>query len=315
MHFSGTPERASALTHEALTISRRLGDPSVLADALEARIWTSFHPDGVHERLATADELLALSEELGREDLEARARRWRITALLELAQFDAARSEIARHKALTERLGGYEEVYAFGYARMEDVMAARWEEATQPDTRHHGRDSEQFATAVAMTVAFENGHARHLAPIIVERIQQEPHISSWRTALLVSYAEAGEHDKARHLLDEMAESDFAAIPRDVNWMIAMALIVLAADRLGETGYESALYELLSPYADRVVVVGHGGVTWGPVSYYLGVLAKNLGRREEALRHLEAARVFCERVGAVTWSARAVVAVHAVDSER
>ncbi len=111
-------------------------------------------------------------------------------------------------------------------------------------------------------------------------------------------------EAARQLFESLAVDDFAILPRDANWMIGTALLVLAARRFGDTGAEAVLYERLAPYPERLVMIGFGGVTWGPVAYYLGILAAALGDDERAEGHLRNAAEFCRTVGAVTWAARA-----------
>ena len=305
IHFVDVTGRARALTREAVAMSRRLGDPAVLADTLEAQGWAAFNPDGAHHRLTIADELLSLSQDLSRDDLQARARRWRITTLLELGRIGDVRDEVATYRQLVERLGGYEEVYSYGFERLEALLAGQWELALQPPPRPSGKEAQQSMSVIAVNVAFETGQLGTLVPIIAAAVESDPHIPAWRCALCLAQAEAGEVSAARKLYDRLSADRFRLLPRDANWMIGMALLVLTAQRLGgRTGTEQALYDALAPYGGRLVIIGFGGVTWGPVDYYLGVVAAALGDHERARTHLESTLHFARTSGAITWEARA-----------
>jgi hypothetical protein len=65
-----------------------------------------------------------------------------------------------------------------------------------------------------------------------------------------------------------------------------------------------LYELLSPFHDRVVTMDATYICMGAASYYLGRLAASLDRRDDALRHLDHAITLNDAIGARPWSRRA-----------
>jgi hypothetical protein len=76
----------------------------------------------------------------------------------------------------------------------------------------------------------------------------------------------------------------------------MSRLAEAACSLGDTRRATALYELLTPYEDRVGVTYSENVT-GSVARYLGLLATTLERWEAAERHFADALAINERVGA------------------
>lgn len=65
----------------------------------------------------------------------------------------------------------------------------------------------------------------------------------------------------------------------------------------------ALYELLLPYAERIVVVGSATDCYGSAARYLGLLATTMERWEEAPRHFEDALVINAKIGARPFVAR------------
>ena len=67
--------------------------------------------------------------------------------------------------------------------------------------------------------------------------------------------------------------------------------------LGEAAHADEIYDLLRPYAGRVVIVGAPAqACWGPVDHYLGVLAALGSRAAWATDHFEAALSAGARLG-------------------
>jgi predicted ATPase len=88
-------DRRLALSEDAVTLARRLGDPATLAAVLFDRhlaIWASERAEVAGERLAVATEVVDLAERIGDRAMALRGRGLRRTDLLELgdlAGFDA----------------------------------------------------------------------------------------------------------------------------------------------------------------------------------------------------------------------------------
>src|SRR5438270_14005541 len=100
------------------------------------------------------------------------------------------------------------------------------------------------------------------------------------------YTELGRGDEARLIFDQFASSGFSELPRDVFWIRCLTSSAVVADHLGDAAAARPLFDLLSPYANQLVVLV--GVVSGSVSHYLGVLATTLGRFSEADTHFAAA---------------------------
>lgn len=86
----------------------------------------------------------------------------------------------------------------------------------------------------------------------------------------------------------MAAQNFADIPRNADWMIAMTNLAQVSAYLGDTNRATRIYELLLPYTDRCLVVGSALLCLGSVAWYLSILATALRRWEEAEAHFAAA---------------------------
>jgi hypothetical protein len=55
--------------------------------------------------------------------------------------------------------------------------------------------------------------------------------------------------------------------------------------LADASTAADIYELLSPFAERAIVLGEGYVLWCSAQKSLGILARTIGDHEEACRHL------------------------------
>jgi hypothetical protein len=82
--------------------------------------------------------------------------------------------------------------------------------------------------------------------------------------------------------------ELSAVPPDGDWMITFALLADVATDLEDAEHAGSLYEVLEPYRDSNVVIGHGAVCFGSVARYLGRLALTVGERDLALEHLRQA---------------------------
>ena len=69
---------------ESVAIARRLGDSEAIVEALGTRYYYSWRPELLRERLAVADEILAVAQASGDGGLDAQASYLRLVALLEL---------------------------------------------------------------------------------------------------------------------------------------------------------------------------------------------------------------------------------------
>src|SRR5690242_18055553 len=81
-----------------------------------------------------------------------------------------------------------------------------------------------------------------------------------------------------------------------------------AAQVSDRAAAAQLYEALRPYAGRLVVWGGANFVNGPASYFLGLLATELGQADLAAAHFGDAIGLAERIGALPALARALVAL-------
>jgi tetratricopeptide (TPR) repeat protein len=128
-----------------------------------------------------------------------------------------------------------------------------------------------------------------------------PSIAAWRCALALVYAELGREREARREFDALAEADFVDLPRDGLWLGAAAALAEIAVRLGDRRRAARLYELLTPFAGRCVVIA-AAVCQGAAARPLGLLATALGDVDRAEAHFADALEINAGVGAELWLA-------------
>jgi hypothetical protein len=136
-----------------------------------------------------------------------------------------------------------------------------------------------------------------LEPAARELASQFADNGAWRAALAFLYVELGREVDARRELEVLAADDFAALPRDHNWLVALAFCSQVAAVLGDVVRAEQLYALLLPFADRCSVAAPGVVVIAAIAHNLGVLATTLARFDEAGRHFEVALDTHTRLGA------------------
>jgi DNA-binding CsgD family transcriptional regulator len=128
-------------------------------------------------------------------------------------------------------------------------------------------------------------------------MRQQSAAAMWVPGLALIHAELGQLGEARVQFERLAAGRFEAIPRDGRWYFCMVYLTEVCATLGDTVRAAELYELLHPYAGRVLVLGGGLVCCGSADRYLGLLATTVSRSAEAARHFEAALAMNERITA------------------
>lgn len=303
LYFAGRPAHLQELTWSALTEARELDDDAVLAAALEGRLWAQWRPDRVGQRIAVADELVAVAERSGLAEAALTGRRWRVFALMEAGNLVSAWREADRHAAGAHRLRlPYEQMYVAVFAFTRAVLEGRLDDAEQAATQvrafgevQGGADAVQFGGVHALTFAYLRGDLGALADAVAAFADGYPAVPGWRGALAVTLLAAGRPDEARAALDRVWPPQ-ESLPFDAVWLAAMGFLSLAVVLLGDADRARHLRALLRPYAGRPVVLGAGGAVWGTADVYLALLAGVLGDAPAAERHQARAAEDLARMG-------------------
>ena len=297
--------RRRALADEGLKLARDCGDPGVLAEVLDARLHALWDPAGAEDRLAAAAEIIALARAAGDGIRERHGMFWRFVALMELGRVSEAESVLAAFERAARAAGdGQAVVMATARHAMLASFRGRFDDAARlaGEVAAEGRrvglaDAERLVGALYGEIAFYRGLAG--APFTVDQLRAMARrlpghfIEAMVAAWLVLSGRTGDAqaEMGRVLPAVLAGSG----PRQLS---AAATLAFVAAQGGDVSAAAQLRESLLPYRGRLVVSGGAVSCMGPVSFFLGLLATQLGRLDEAVKSLEEAAAFAERAGAL-----------------
>jgi class 3 adenylate cyclase len=296
LYFSPEREHLLAVSREAVETARRVAEPRALAEALTARHWVISGPYDLQERLDAASELIRLARELGDREsiLEAHSRR--VTDLIQLGDLAATDRELEAAVPLARETR--QPLYLWFEAvfrAMRALLEGRFDEGEQLAQqalaighRATGENALQVFGVQILAARWGQGRLEELEPAFKGLAGQYPTIPAFRSALAFLYAELGRPEEARREFELAAANDFADIPLDTSWLIAIALLSDVCVFLGDARRAGILYDLLLPCADRNVVAAEAAVCNGSASRQLGVLATALERWEQAELHFKEA---------------------------
>jgi len=313
LYFTATPAQREVLTHDAMTIARRLDDPPTLAVVLwdcHAAVWG---PDSVSARRAMAEEIVEVAERIGDYGLELGGRAWLIGDLLELGDGQRVQVEFERFRRLAEsyrqpiHLWGLKSClaqHALLVGDFDQVPALAGEALSLGLTLFAGAF---IAYGVQMSSLYrERGQFDELRATetglrgFIERYPDLPHP---RVALAHILVLTGCRDEARTEFDRLAAHNFEDLPRDVGWSSAMVELTEVCAALGDTRRAGALYRLLLPCVAYVAVSPFHAMCWGAMARSLGVLAGMLEDWTAAEAHFAVALTCNRRLNARPWVAR------------
>jgi tetratricopeptide (TPR) repeat protein len=302
--YSGTPERRAALSLEAVEMARRVGDRRALTFALSSRHLALWGPENVEERLAVAGEVVRLATEIEDTERVLQGRVWQVVDFLELGDIQAVDVGIALCGRLADELR--QPGYLWWTAVFRGMRALLDGRFAAAETLIHDafaigqRAQTENATQVFATQMFllrrEQGRLAELEPAFKGMVEQYPDIPSWRCGLAMLYTQVNRLEEAHKEFERLARHDFTDLPRDLFWLIGIVLLADVCCSLEDRPRAARLYDLLLPYAERIVVTGRAVVCAGSVAHSLGILAALCGRTEEATRHFEQALAMNERLG-------------------
>jgi DNA-binding SARP family transcriptional activator/tetratricopeptide (TPR) repeat protein len=310
LYYAPDRTRSEELSAAAVATARASGDASALASALGARHVALWRPDRLDERLAVAADMIAAAREVGDRHAELQALNWHVTDLFESGDMAAWREEVARHAQLAEdlRLPAFQ-WYTPLWAAVEAMLAGRYDEAErlasdaeEAGTRAGDRNAELFAGMVRICERLQRQAFDELPLDFVEdKIANSPAGPAYRGSYAWVLAGLGENERARTELDAAMAYPHAF---DANWLSLQAECAEASMLLDDPTHAPVLYQRLAPYAGRPATAGRAAWSAGAIDRLLGTLAALLGRKSDAVRHLEDAIRINETLGCVVWRAQA-----------
>jgi tetratricopeptide (TPR) repeat protein len=299
----------SLLSEEAVEIARSAGDPTTLAYTLVARYAALWSPGNVEERLAIAAELVDLAESIGDKEREVEGHGFRLHALLELGEIDAADADLAARARLTEEmrqpaqlwvqlvLESMRSLFVGSFRQAEETI----QQALELGQRAQGDEARAIFEFQRFVLRRAQGRLAEIEAALEWCASAYPDRPIYRCALATLSGELGRADEARSRLAALAGDDFSVLPDDNDWILGITLLAEACGFLDDSECAAPLYRLLLPHEDRNVA-GGSEVSTGAVSRYLGILAASMTRFEDAASHFEFALTMNERMGARPWLA-------------
>jgi DNA-binding SARP family transcriptional activator/tetratricopeptide (TPR) repeat protein len=305
--FSSMPEsERRAMVGRALAMARRVGDPKALASVLTAHSWIVAGPESLPERLALADELVAVGRERGLPYAECDGHHMRFLALVELGDVKAADDTLsAAHSAA--RTGRARGTVAFLDAARA-LLAGRLEDAEAEGVR--AREAQRAGGAPPEVA--ETLFVRLLSCIRIVQGRLSEHEGARRamaegvTKLPATYfvvrahaaRERDDRDGAREAFEVALDHGLLDLPHGPTWTISLTWAAEICAWLEDRPRAARLYDLLAPFADVMTY------QYGPVGRPVGRLAQTLERHDEAEQLLRDAVALCERMDARAFLAMA-----------
>jgi len=298
-------QRNLTLSQAAVEMAQRVGDPAAMAAALASRRLAMWDPQRVDELLATAGEIVHLAEAAGDRGLQALGHEWRLAGLLQLSDIAAVDRELATHARLAREMRLPVQIWlSTSWLAMRALLDGRFDEAErvarqalEMGQRLRPADAWQSFSVQLLILRAEQGRLAELEPTVQEFVARYPQLPAWRCALAYLWSEMGRAAEASAEFTRLAAHDFADLPRDFLWLVAVTLLADVCAMLGDATHAAVLYDLLVPYAGRNVVLSSGTLCLGSASRFLGVLAATMQRWDDATRHLDDALEMHRRIGA------------------
>ncbi|MEU8296412.1 BTAD domain-containing putative transcriptional regulator [Micromonospora sp. NPDC048909] len=291
-------DRGRRAAVEAEALARRLGDPALLAFALNARFMHSFSRSGLAaERARLGAELVDLAAGHELVTFEVLGHLVLMQAYGALADLGTADAHAVAADQLAERhdlpLVG---VFTAWYAALRLALAGRSAEADIAYRRAHARmpaggmpGMEQGLLPFALLSLRLADTPPTAPPEVSDELDWGPH-APWVRPLAL--AAAGHRDETVAALRALPES-----PHDLLREARACLVARAALAADDRNAMSYAYAELLPAAGELAGAGSGVLSLGPVARYLADLAAALGRHDEAAAHQRSARAVAARVRA------------------
>jgi DNA-binding SARP family transcriptional activator len=302
-------DRRASLSTQAVEIARGLGDPATLAYVLDGHYSAMWSPDTCELRLAIADEIIALAQQVADHERATAGWVYRMITNMELGRMTKAEPELEiiaeeaaalRQPAQLWLAAATRANVALFQGRFDEAQALI-DDALTLGERAQRRDAVVSHRLQLFVLNREIGARAEIEAIINDAVSEFPTRPVFRCALAYIQADLGNAGRAQAVIDDLAVQDFAAIQRDNEYLFSLAFLGDAVGALGEVRAAAILYDLLVPYA-RLNAINADEVASGSVSRTLGVLSTAMSRWDDARRHFEAAIVHNTDLGARPWVA-------------
>ena len=290
-----------------MAIARRLGDRATLAEVMVLRSAAVTDPELRAERLALADQQLALAQELDDPALEVMAAVNGFVAAVEMNDRPLAVARIERARALADEIG--QPLLRWQVKVQEGRLAAlSGEFALAEDLIGQALDLGQLAShADAASVyaiqiyylRFLQGKLDTLAPLVRQATDVLVDQPLARCAVAEAYVAEGDLSSARDWYERVVAAEVPVgdiFPRNGSWLTSTAMLAQVCVAVGDLERAPQFIDALAPYRGCAVA---DRTTWGgSLAEHLGRLYLLVGRLDEAENAMRDALVDHENIGSL-----------------
>ena len=311
--YAGEASRARPFADEAVELARRVADPPLLADALDAALAAHWGPDELDQRRALARELDDVAAHVTDPEARLQAHLWGLQVACDTLDSHAMHRQMRALEMLADDSGGPRaRFFALTRRAMLALMEGRPERAAEvlDLARRAGEEAslpDAFAVlgTIGAYVALQSGDLKTAAATAAhaEEFAIAEAIPVVHAESAILWMESGHLDRAIAMIRPFQGGGLSTVRRDQDWLLILQLVLevaLAADD-EETIVQAS--EMLLPYAGRSVMnagaVAFHGVTDDPLSRAL----LRLGKPEHAAELQARALATYERIGATWWRDR------------
>jgi tetratricopeptide (TPR) repeat protein len=262
---------------------------------LRARLYSLSGPDDIEALLAVCDEILSLDQP--RTDISWRAHMSRYTALLSRGELRAAQNALEAAGHLGQELHLPEARWDYERHQAQSLLlTGRFADARTAFKMLRAKSIQlglSYGTALINIVRGALEWEQRGALVLRARVgvwENQTNLQSIPAVIACAArlaAEAEVLDVAERSFRKLAQRDFADLPKDHSYLLALSNAGLTAIALGDRARADMLYELMAPYPDHntadLALLQHGSV-----SRYLALLAGATGRNDRVVHHFEAA---------------------------
>lgn len=304
----GTLARRAQLANEALSLARRLDDLETLVWVMQYTRWAFRGPQLRDDWRAGIAEIEALLTRVTDTEQMLMLRYLQVTDLLELGDIPEVRQQLAilMEHAEAAQLPWFlwmvlrlRTALALLCGELDEVEGLAAETCRVGQLSDHPNVMQMYAAQLTL-LRVEQGRLDEVEPLVRAAVAQNPYVPTWRMFLAYLLTELGDPKEARTIFDDVAQKDFADVPRDTTWFIFMAFAASTAYALGDSQRADVLYAELLPYRDRCTGIGSSMLSFGHLERYLGLLAAAAGHKSTATAHFERALRENEKMGAWPW---------------
>jgi tetratricopeptide (TPR) repeat protein len=295
-----TMAEIDGLSRDAVAMARRIGEPELIALALNARYFALFADADAKERDDLAQELIDLGAEHNLVAFECLGHHIASLRVMRYGDVDAA---LARSEQVREFARKYGLAQAHVLANLTTAFAllarGRLDECEQmyvalaEAMRGRGFDTDGLLWVMRMAVRHEQGRLAEFVAATQQQVERFP--DSMRDPLALVLLEAGDEAGARAVWEPQRP-----IPRDYFWPMLTHMRAEVAARLDDRDVAAQVLAETESLRGQLAGAGTCSFSLGPMDLPRGRLAQLLGRTEEAAELYRSALEVANRARAPRW---------------